>query len=328
MYAMTVDHNRSLNWTEVPDPAMGSEEVLVRIHATALNRADLLQRRGMYPPPPGAPEWMGLEIAGVVDQVGEDAARRSHWRPGDRVCALLAGGGYAEKVVVRPEVLLPVPKGLSMEEAASLPEVFATSYLNLFMEAELKAGESILIHAGASGVGIAAIQLAKAFGVRVLTTVGSIEKAEAIRSLRPDIIIERTFADVGAVLDQEAVEGRPVNVVLDCVGGTELGEHMVKLARGGRWILIGTLGGDQTQISLWPLLTRGLKLIGSTLRSRPLEAKAHIIREMTNSVWPKIETGEIRPVVYRVLPISRAEEAHEILERRENVGKVVLTIQS
>lgn len=328
MYAMTVDRQMNLKWMEVPDPVMGSEEILVHVHATALNRADLLQRRGLYPPPSGAPEWMGLEIAGVVAKVGEDAARKFHWRPGDRVCALLAGGGYAEKVVVRPEVLLPVPKGLSMEEAASLPEVFATSYLNLFIEAELKAGESILIHAGASGVGIAAIQLAKAFGVRVLTTVGNSQKSEAIRSLRPDIIIDRTSTDVAAVLDQEAAEGRPVNVVLDCVGGNELGEHMVKLAKGGRWILIGTLGGDQTQISLWPLLTRGLKLIGSTLRSRPLEAKALIIREMTNRVWPRIESGEIRPVIYRVLPISRAEEAHDILERRENVGKVVLTIRS
>lgn len=326
MHAIVIAPDRSLHWTEVPDPAPAPEEVLVEIQATAVNRADLLQRAGKYPPPPGAPEWMGLEMAGVVLQVGPAAGDR--WRPGDRVCGLLGGGGYAERVAVRPELLLPVPSGMTVAQAASLPEVFATVYLNLVIEAGLAAGETVLVQAGASGVGIAAIQLAKLLGARVITTVGSLGKAEAIRPLGADLIVDRTVTDLGAVLAACEAEGRPVNVVLDCVGGTDLGRHFGKLARGGRWVLIATLGGELTEIDLRLVLTRGLRLIGSTLRSRPAATKARVIAGLAERVWPAFADGRMRPVIHRVLPIEQAEEAHAILERRENIGKVVLEVHA
>jgi len=322
MNAIVIAADRSLHWTAVPDPVPAADEVLVDIHATAVNRADLLQRAGKYPPPPGAPEWMGLEMAGVVAHVGPAAGSR--WRPGDRVCGLLGGGGYAERVAVRPELLLPVPAGMTMAQAASLPEVFATVYLNLVLEAGLAAGETVLIQAGASGIGIAGIQFAKFLGARVITTVGSPDKAQAIRPLGPDVVVDRTTTDLGAVLDACEAEGRPVNVVLDCVGGPDLGRHFGKLARGGRWVLIATLGGETTQIDLRLVLTRGLRLIGSTLRSRPVATKARVIAGLAERVWPAFADGRMRPVIHRVLPIQQAEDAHAILERRENIGKVVL----
>lgn len=328
MNAITVNKNTlEMDWNAVPNPVMKADEVLVHVHAAGLNRADLLQRQGKYPPPTGAPEWMGLEVAGVITQVGYKAAKHFDWQVGDSVCALLAGGGYAEQVAIHPAVLLPVPKGLSMAEAASLPEVFATAYLNLFMEAELQAGERVLIHAGASGLGIAAIQLCKAFGADVVTTVGSPEKAEALNAYGADIIVERNTTDLDTILDQCEAEGRPVNVALDCVGGANLGKHLSKLARGGRWILVGTLGGITSDLSLRPLLTRGLRLIGSTLRSRPMETKARLIRELTERVWPKIESGAIRPFVHKIFPIAGVTEAHAVLDRNENIGKVVLLIE-
>ncbi len=320
MRAMKVGEKQELIWTDVPNPVMEADDVLVDIHATALNRADLLQRAGKYPPPPGAPEWMGLEIAGTVAAVGAKAGSR--WQIGDKVCALLGGGGYAEQVAVKSDMLLPIPGNLSMAEAASLPEAYATSYLNLCLEAGLKAGETILVQAGASGLGIAAIQLAKALGAKVITTVGSQEKADAVCRFGADIVVERHHQDLGVVMD-----ANPVDVTLDCVGGAQLGACIEKMARGGRWILIATLGGVSAEVSLRPVLTRGLRLIGSTLRSRPPEMKARIMRELGERVWPKIASGEIRPVIHAVLPIQQAEEAHAILERNENIGKVVLEIR-
>ncbi|MBS1368857.1 MAG: NAD(P)H-quinone oxidoreductase [Lentisphaeria bacterium] len=320
MHAIKVGENRELVWTEVPDPVMKEDELLIDIHAAALNRADLLQRAGKYPPPPGAPEWMGLEIAGTVAAAGPRAGNR--WRVGDKVCALLGGGGYAEKVALPPDMLLPVPDGLTMAEAASLPEAFATAYLNLCIEGNLRAGETVLVQAGASGLGIAAIQLAKAFGAKVMTTVGSPEKAEAVRRLGADWVIERHRDDLAAALD-----GHPADIVLDCVGGAGLGTCIEKLAPGGRWILIATLGGEFAEISLRPILKRGIRLIGSTLRSRPPEMKARVLRELCEKLWPKFASKEIRPVIHAVLPVRRAEEAHAILERNGNIGKVVLEIR-
>lgn len=320
MHAIKVGGNRELVWTEVPDPVMKEDELLIDIHAAALNRADLLQRAGKYPPPPGAPEWMGLEIAGTVAAAGPRAGNR--WRVGDKVCALLGGGGYAEKVALPPDMLLPVPDGLTMAEAASLPEAFATAYLNLCIEGNLRAGETVLVQAGASGLGIAAIQLAKAFGAKVMTTVGSPEKAEAVRRLGADWVIERHRDDLAAALD-----GHPADIVLDCVGGAGLGTCIEKLAPGGRWILIATLGGEFAEISLRPILKRGIRLIGSTLRSRPPEMKARVLRELGEKLWPKFASKEIRPVIHAVLPVRRAEEAHAILERNGNIGKVVLEIR-
>lgn len=320
MKVIEVGTNRELLWSEVPDPVMHETEVLVGIHAAALNRADLLQRAGKYPPPPGAPEWMGLEIAGVVSSVGAKAGNR--WKPGDRVCALLGGGGYAEQVVLQPDMLLPVPGNLSLVEAASLPEAFATAYLNLCIEGGMRAGETVLVQAGASGLGIAAIQLAKAFGAKVIATVGTPEKAAAVRRFGADVVVERGRDDLAAVLD-----AHPADIALDCVGGESLARCIEKLAPGGRWILIATLGGEFAEIPLRPILKRGIRLIGSTLRSRPPAMKARILRELEERVWPKFASGEIRPVIHAVFPIQRVEEAHAVLERSENIGKVVLEVR-
>ncbi len=320
MHAIKVDENQNLAWSPVPDPVPAPGEVLVEIHAAALNRADLLQRAGKYPPPPGAPEWMGLEIAGVIAATG--TACHGPWRTGDRVAALLGGGGYAEKVAVDPAMLLPVPSGYSMAEAAALPEAFATSYLNLQIEADLHPGETVLIHAGASGLGTAAIQTAKILGARVITTVGSPEKAAAVRRLGADIVVNRHHDDLGKVLD-----ANPVDVVLDCVGGDALGRHIEKLAPGGRWVLIATLGGEHAEIALRPILKRGLRLIGSTLRSRTPAMKARILAEMRERIWPALESGRIRPVIHEVLPVTDAEKAHAILAAGRNIGKVVLQIR-
>ncbi len=318
MYAMLLNQDRSFCWSEVPEPQRQDDAVLLEIHTTALNRADLLQRTGKYPPPPGWPEWMGLEAAGLV----LEAPANSRWQPGDRVCALLGGGGYAEKVAVPESLLLPIPQGLSMIEAAALPEVFATSYLNLVIEANLQPGETVLIQAGASGLGLAAIQIAKALGSKVMTTVSSPAKAEAVRQVGADYIVNRHTDDLGLAMTEH-----PVDVVLDCVGGPTLGKNLAKLSRGGRWVLIATLGGDQCEIPLRTVLTSGLRLIGSTLRSRSNELKGRIMRELTSNIWPRLEDKRIQPVIYRVLPISQAEEAHNILERNENIGKVVLTLK-
>lgn len=317
MYAMKVDDAQAMHWTEVPDPVPKGGEVLLKIRAAALNRADLLQRAGKYPPPPGWPEWMGLEVAGVV----LSAPAGSRWKAGDEVCALLGGGGYAEKIAVPEGMVLPVPAGLSMAEAASLPEVFATAYLNLFLEAHMREGETVFVQAGASGLGLAAIQLAKAFGAKVMTSVGSPEKAEAVRRIGADWVLERRRDDPAA-----AFEAHPVDIALDCVGGEVLGNCIERLAPGGRWILISTLGGEFARISLRPILKRGIRLIGSTLRSRPTEMKARILHELEEKVWPKFASKEIHPVIHAVLPVARAEEAHAILQRNGNIGKVVLEI--
>lgn len=317
MYAMKVDEAQAMRWTEVPDPVPKEGEVLLKIRAAALNRADLLQRAGKYPPPPGWPEWMGLEVAGVV----LSAPAGSRWKAGDEVCALLGGGGYAEKIAVPEGMVLPVPAELSMAEAASLPEVFATAYLNLFLEAHMREGETVFVQAGASGLGLAAIQLAKAFGAKVMTSVGSPEKAEAVRRIGADWVLERRRDDPVA-----AFEAHPVDIALDCVGGEVLGNCIERLAPGGRWILISTLGGEFARISLRPILKRGIRLIGSTLRSRPTEMKARILHELEEKVWPKFASKEIHPVIHAVLPVARAEEAHAILQRNGNIGKVVLEI--
>lgn len=320
MHVIHVDENEKLHWIAVPDPVPTGREVLIDIHATAVNRADLLQRAGKYPPPPGWPEWMGLEVAGTVAALGSDCT--GQWKIGDQVCALLGGGGYAEKVVADESLLMPVPVGLSMEEAASLPEVFATAWLNLVHEAQLQAGETIFIQAGASGLGIAAIQTAKFLGAKVITTVGSEQKADAIRPFGPDIILNRTTDSLSETFDQHAV-----HAALDCVGGDALAECFPRMAAGGRWILIATLGGEFANISLRPVLKNGLRLIGSTLRSRTLETKATILRDLSQKLWPEMEEGKIKPAVHAVLPITQAEAAHDILRRRENIGKVVLTVR-
>jgi len=323
MKAMLVDENKNLVWSDVADPMIKDDEVLVKIYAAALNRADLLQRQGKYPSPAGCPEWMGLEIAGVIEKVGKDV---SSWKIGDRVCALLGGGGYAEYVAVKYDMLMPIPKGLSMVEAAALPEAYATSYLNLFIEGHLEAGQTAFIPAGASGLASVAIPMAKAFGARVITSVLSDEIAEKIKPLGADVIINSTTQRVEEILKTEEENGTPVNVSMDCLSGETLGKSLPYMARGGYWIVISTLAGIETTVQLRPLLTKGLHLVGSMLRNRTPEFKAYILSELVRNVWPKIEDRTIKPSIYKVLPITNAEAAHAILERGENVGKVVLSV--
>lgn len=317
MHAILVDKNRNLIWSEVPDPEPKENELLIEVRAAALNRADLMQRAGDYPPPPGWPEWMGLEVAGIVLQ----APAGGRFKAGDAVCALLGGGGYAEMVAVPADMAIPVPHGLSMEEAAAIPEAFATSYLNLCLEGGMKAGDTVLIQAGASGLGIAAIQLAKNLGATVVTTVGSEEKAQFVRTIGADIVVNRRTDDLGAILDRH-----PIGIAMDCVAGASLGANIVKMAPGGRWIVIATLGGPQTKIDMGVFFRRGLKLIGSTLRSRTPELKARIMSELERLLSEKFAEGKLRPVIHQALPMqTHAEAAHAILENQENIGKVILT---
>ncbi len=323
MKAILIDENKNLVWSEVADPVIKDDEVLVKIHAAALNRADLLQRQGKYPSPPGCPEWMGLEVAGVLEKVGSTV---TNWKIGDQVCALLGGGGYAEYVAVKYDMLMPIPKGLSMVEAATLPEAYATSYLNLFIEGHLEAGQTAFIPAGASGLASVAIPMAKAFGARVITSVLSDKIAEKIKPLGADVIINSTTQCVEEILKLEEERGTPVSVSMDCLSGETLGKSLPYMARGGYWIVISTLAGIETTVKLRPLLTKGLHLVGSMLRNRTPEFKAYILSELVKNVWPKIESGMIKPSIYRVLPIAEAEAAHAILERSENVGKVVLRV--
>ncbi len=325
MKAILVDESKRLVWSEVDYPEMNDGEVIVKIYAAALNRADLLQRAGKYPSPAGCPEWMGLEIAGVIEEVGKAVTK---WKKGDRVCALLGGGGYAEFAAVKEDMLMPIPKGLSMVEAAALPEAYATSYLNLFIEGHLENGQTAFIPAGASGLASVAIPMAKAFGARVITSVLSDEIAEKIKPLGADVIINSKDQSVEEILKKEEENGTPVSVSMDCLSGETLGRSLPYMARGGYWIVISTLAGVETNIQLRPLLTKGLHLVGSMLRNRTPEFKAYILSELVKNVWPRIEDGSIKPSIYKILPITEAETAHAILERGENIGKVVLTLES
>ncbi len=315
MFAILINKDKSLSWSEVPDPVCKENEIIIDVCAAALNRADLMQREGNYPPPAGWPGWMGLEVAGEVIEAPEGG----RWGIGDKVCALLGGGGYAEKVAVPANMALPVPEGLSMVEAAALPEAFATSYLNLCVEGRMKAGDTVFIQAGASGLGMAAIQLAKSLDTKVVTTVGSGEKAKFVRELGADVVIDRKKENIAEVLAQH-----PVDVAMDCVAGPNLGPCLKKMARGGRWIVIATLGSPLSEIDMTDFFKRGIKLIGSTLRSRTSEMKAEILARLENDLWPKFPDRKIKAVVYKTLPITKAEEAHAILQKNENIGKVVL----
>lgn len=327
MKAILVNDDRSLRWDNVPDPQIKSEEVLVEIHAAALNRADLMQREGDYPPPPGCPEWMGLEISGIIVEMGDEAKSKSNWKVGDKVCALLGGGGYAEYVAVKYDMLMPVPNNCTMEEAAAIPEAFATAYLNLFIEGKIKSGNTLLITAGASGLASVVIPMAKAFGVRVITTVRKEAQVDAIKHLNADRIVVTTNEDITKVLQEELENGHGVDVAIDCLGGEIMGKCIHYLTHGARWIMIAALAGQKTEIDLKNIYVRNVRIIGSTLRSRTPEVKAQILSELVENVFPKIESGEIKPTICKVLPITQAEEAHDILYNGQNVGKVVLKVK-
>lgn len=326
MKAILIQKDKSLVWADVPDPVMGAADALVKIEYAALNRADLLQREGNYPPPPGCPDWMGLEISGTIIDLGEEAKEKSDYKVGDKVCALLGGGGYAEYANIRYDMLMPVPDNCTMAEAAALPEAYATAYLNLFMEGNIQSGNTLLMHAGASGLASVIIPMAKAFGIRVITTVIADDKKEAIQHLGADVVVNTKKEDITEVLKSELEAGHPVDVAIDCLGGEIMGKCLHYLAHGARWIMIATLAGDLTQIDMRNIYVRNVRIIGSTLRSRKPEVKAQILSNLVKNIWPKVADGSVKPTIYKILPITEAEEAHAILYRGENVGKVVLKV--
>ncbi len=327
MKATLVTKDNHLVWSDVPDPIINDEEVLVEIYAAALNRADLMQREGNYPPPAGCPEWMGLEIAGKIVKMGAKVSEKSSWKLGDSVCALLGGGGYAEYAAVKYDMLMPVPENCTMEEAAAIPEAFATAYLNLFIEGKIQTGDTLLMNAGASGLASVVIPMAKAYGIRVITTVIEDEKIGAIKHLGADIIVNTKKTDIREVLKAQLDAGHPVDVAIDCLGGEIMGQCLPFMKHGGRWIMIATLAGDMTSVDLRNVYVRNVRIIGSTLRSRTPEVKAQILAELVKNVWSKVASGEVKPTIYKILPITQAEEAHDILYRGENSGKVVLTVK-
>ena len=321
MQAISVLASSELKWQETEDPVLSPSEVLIEIKATAINRADLMQRRGLYPPPPGASPIMGLECAGVVVQVGDQVSRH---RVGDRVCALLAGGGYAELTAVDEGSVIPIPEGLDFSQAAALPEVFATAWLNLFIEAGLQPGERVLLHAGASGVGTAAIQLCRAFGAESYVTAGSADKIATCLALGAGQGFDRNQGGFSEAL--QAFWAGGVDVVLDPVGAGYLADNLKVLRMNGRLILIGLMSGARTEIDLAQLMMKRIRVIGSTLRARPLPEKAAIMAELEQFVWPKITTGVIKPIIETIMPIEQANEAHDLVASDTTVGKVVLSV--
>lgn len=317
MHAMILDEKLDFRWAEMPDPVRKADEVLIRVRAAAVNRADLMQKDGCYSSPEGWPQWCGLEAAGEV----VSAPQGSRFAPGEPVCALLGGGGYSEFVTVPEEMVLPVPEGLSAVEAASIPEVWSTVYLNLQCEAGgIRSGDTVFIQAGASGVGLAAIQFAKLRGAKVLTTVGSPVKAEFVRNLGADIVVDYHKEDI-----REILAANPPDVALDCVAGKLMGDCMKCMRFGGRWIMIASLAGGMTQIDLETVWRKRLKLIGSTLRSRTSGEKGQILRALETELWPLFSTRKLVSHIHAAFPIREVEAGHAILRRSENIGKVVLT---
>lgn len=326
MRAVLNGNDGHLHWTEVPDPVIGPRQVLLKVAAAALNRADLLQREGSYPPPPGWPEWFGLEAAGTIVDMGEEVKAEGKWHIGDKVTALLGGGGYAEYVAVPSGMLMPIPRGLSMVEAAALPEVYGAAYLFLFMEGKLQPGETLLMQAGASGLASVVIPMAKAFGARVITTVRSAELAKAIEHLHADRVVDTSKESLKDVMQEELAAGHGVNITIDCVGGDTVGECLPYMAFDGRWIMIATLAGDPTTVNLRSMYVRGTRLIGTTLRRRTDEAKAKLLSDMVELLWPRIEDGTIRPTIFAVYPMEEAEAAQALMYSGKSVGKIVLTV--
>ena len=313
----------TMRWSEVPDPVVGPGEVLVDVAATAVNRADVLQRQGRYPSPPGASEYMGLECSGTISALGPDVA--GGWQVGDQVCALLAGGGYAERVAVPGETVLPVPPGVDLVTAGALPEVACTVWSNLVMTAGLQAGQTVLVHGGSSGIGTMAIQVARALGARVAVTAGTPAKLQACRELGAEIAVNYRDADfVEAVRD--STDGRGADVVLDLVGGPYLARNVDALAANGRLVIIGLQGGTRAELNLGLLLAKRAGVIGTTLRGRPLVEKASIVREVRERLWPMLADGRVRPVVHTVLPITQAAGAHRLMESSEHIGKIGLRV--
>jgi len=307
-----------LRLTEVPDPVAAEGEVLVEVVASAVNRADLLQRQGFYNPPPGASLYPGLECSGRIAAIG---AGVNGWAVGDEVCALLAGGGYAEKVAIPAGQLLPVPKGIDIIDAAALPEVTSTVWSNVFQSVHLRPGETLLVHGGSSGIGTMAIQLGKAIGANVAVTAGSAEKLEACRALGADILInyrEQDFVD--------ALGPNGADVILDVIGAKYLDRNIDALAVNGRLVVIGMQGGVKAELNLAKLMAKRAAIAATTLRARPLEEKAAIVASVREHVWPLVEAGVVQPVVDRVIPLADAAEAHRLMESSTHIGKILLRV--
>lgn len=310
-----------LRATKRPVPTPGPGEILVKVAAAGVNRPDMLQRQGRYDPPPGASDLPGLEIAGSVAAIGEGV---TGWAVGDEVCALVAGGGYAEYCIAPAVQALPVPKGFGLTEAAAVPETYFTVWTNVFERGGLKSGESLLVHGGSSGIGTTAIQLAKAFGATVLATAGNADKCRACEELGADRAIDYKTEDFVEVV-REATGGRGVDVVLDMVGGDYIARDLEIMAMDGRHVSIAFLQGPKVSLNMMPVMTRRLTLTGSTLRARPVAEKGRIAAALRQTVWPLLETGTVRPVIHRVFPLEQAAEAHSLMESSTHIGKIVLT---
>ncbi|GAB3645818.1 NAD(P)H-quinone oxidoreductase [Streptomyces sparsus] len=324
MHAITIPEPggpEALVWAEVPDPVPGEGEVLIEVAATAVNRADTLQRQGFYDPPPGTSPYPGLECSGTIAELGPGAVG---WNVGDEVCALLTGGGYAEKVAVPAGQLLPVPAGMDVVEAAGLPEVACTVWSNVFMIAHLRPGETLLVHGGGSGIGTMAIQLAKAVGARVAVTAGSTEKLRRCAELGADVLIDYREQDFVEEL-AKATDGHGADVVLDIIGAKYLDRNIKALAVNGRIAVIGLMGGRKGELNLGALLGKRGAITATTLRARPVEEKTAIVAAVREHVWPLVESGRIRTVVDRQLPLPQAAEAHRTMESSSHVGKILLT---
>ncbi|MPZ89492.1 MAG: zinc-binding dehydrogenase [Nitriliruptorales bacterium] len=312
----------ALKLVETPDPTPGPGEALVRVEATALNRADLMQRKGHYPPPPGASEALGLELAGTVIALGAGARG---WAVGDEAMAVVSGGGYAELAAVPASCLLPVPTGVSLIEAAAIPEVFTTVYDNMLLRGRLAGGETVLVHGGSSGIGTAAIQLARRAGARVLVTASSQAKLEAAARLGAEVGIDYTTQDF-VVAAREATDGRGVNVILDVVGGRYLARNLDALALEGRLVIIGLQGGAEAEVNLGQMLSRRLSVAASSLRARSVEEKAGLAERMRRVVLPGFSDGTLRPVIDRVLSLDEVAEAHRLMDAGDHIGKIVLQV--
>lgn len=307
---------------EVDVPVFGPDDVLVRVHAAGVNRPDLMQVAGMYPPPPGASEIPGLELAGEIVAAGKNV---SGWNVGDKICALVTGGGYAQYATVPAVQCLPVPKNLSMIEAAGLPETFFTVWHNVFDKAKLSTGETFLVHGGTSGIGTTAIQLAKAFGAKVIATAGSDEKCQACRDLGADVAINYKTQDFVEEV-QAATNGKGADVILDMVAGDYVSRNFKAAAFEARILIIAFLRGPKAETNFTPLLLKRLTLMGSTLRAQPVAHKGAIAASLREQVWPKVEAGEISPVIYKTVPFADAQAAHAILKGGAHIGKVILEV--
>jgi putative PIG3 family NAD(P)H quinone oxidoreductase len=325
MHAIVAESADELVWQEVPDAVPDRGEVLVKVSAAGVNRADLLQAAGLYPPPPGASKLLGMEVSGVIAEVGDDV---NGWSPGQEVCALLAGGGYAEYVAVPAGQLLPHPVGLDLQDSAGVPEVACTVWSNLAMTAHLSQGQLLLMHGGASGVGSHAIQVARALGARVAVTAGSAAKLESCRELGAEILINYRDEDFVARV-QEATDGAGADVIFDIMGASYLDRNIDALAPDGQLIIIGMQGGIKGELNIAKLLSKRAHVIGTTLRGRPTtgpNSKSEVVQAVTKSVWPMIADGRVRPIIGAHIPIQQAAEAHRLLSSGQVTGKVVLTL--